>query len=1189
MPCSHPARRAAAPLLLTLAAAPALANPPAYSTPMTDAFFAASADLNADGHADIVGVGADGLSVLLGRADGTFDPPVSYPPHPAAPTISLAVDDLNADGAPDVVVTGFSPQGSYALFSIVVFLNDGAGGFDNATEYAPDDVPNGPTPNTLIADFTGDGAPDIITHWDAALGTAVLINNGDGTFAAPTVSAGVDPLLATELSGDGAADLVSGDNNHIVISRSLADGTFEQTDSFEFDRSSRPIRAADIDNDGDTDLIATGNRDRLLILRNHGTAHFTPEIYAHQAANVANIANLNPDNAPDIVLAGESGPVGLASLVNQGEGRFDAPRLYPTENAASFTTGDVDSDGDQDLLVIPNTVGTTHSLRARLNDGTGLLGPAQTIAVHPDRPADPGEYVNAVAVADLDNDGTNDLLAIDVRDRVSGLVELRALLGGPTPTSVGIYQLPDYCPGGSCADYAPPRDVIATDLDNDGDFDVTVVDSRLLVYLNDGLGNLTLQQNLDVEPSDDHHVVADVNLDGVPDVLVAASSSVRILLGLGDGTFAAPTDVTVPNYFYEFVGADVTGDDAPDLILAESGAIQIFNNDGAGAFPAVSKTISLSTFVGGLAVSDADHDGDLDIWIPTAQTTDHGLSVLLNLNNGQSFHRKAVAETAAGFTITAADMNADGIPDVLSGLGNDDSLHHVTLFTAHPDATVNIPIGDEQLQNLMYPVLRDFTGDGVTDILATSNATLLLQGQGNGTFAPSAHSFLLPLSSDATPDAADFNEDGLLDVLTRDGALLLSQGTPGDFRSFLAPFSPTLPGASNVADVGDLDADGLADALVRESGVGPLSVYHADGLGCFAKASTLDDTCAQSTLIADVTGDNRPDILFFDPCAADLRAFANLGNDQFTPAWDTPLVLPTHLSAADLNADGFKDIVADNEFGPEAFVLLNDAGHAFNVTTLTPDPIAHTRTRIGDIDGDGDPDLLVLAAYVPDDRLFYPYFNNGDGTFQPAPPLDYAFQGDDFSLIDVDHDGRADLLYVDGIDLTLRRAEAADTFGPPEILATGSFIPTTYQLADVTGDGHRDLVGVSYKMLVLPGVGHGTFAAPESYYAGPFDLFDEVSVRLVNIDDDGALDVAAFRPDSSVHSLYLSLNRLPPPPPPCQADFNHDGATDVFDFHILVTHFAQSVPPGANGDADGDGVVNVFDFAIFAANFGCTP
>jgi hypothetical protein len=159
------------------------------------AFSLAVGDLRQDGHRDIVAAG-NGLSVLLGNGDGTFQAPVTYL---TAGTISMALADFNGDGVPDIVATHFPHIGS-------VLLGNGDGTFG-----PPLDFSVGPNDGALaVGDFNGDDFPDLAVANYGYASVSVLINAADwsalprGGRAAPKGSA----LPADHVSRAGAAALL---------------------------------------------------------------------------------------------------------------------------------------------------------------------------------------------------------------------------------------------------------------------------------------------------------------------------------------------------------------------------------------------------------------------------------------------------------------------------------------------------------------------------------------------------------------------------------------------------------------------------------------------------------------------------------------------------------------------------------------------------------------------------------------------------------------------------------------------------------------------------------------------------------------------------------------------------------------------------------------------------------------------
>jgi hypothetical protein len=197
----------------------------------------AVADLNGDFKPDLVvcNFGSSTVSVLLGNSDGTFQAAFSY--STTAP-LALAVADFNGDGIPDLAVTNLSDRSTVSSF-----LGKGDGTFLTAAGGFVTGIKTG---SVAVGDFNGDGIPDLIAASGGSGGhatnsgdgdMAVLLGNGDGTFqVAVHYAAGAGPssVNVADFNGDGIPDVAIANFHSADISVLLGkgDGTFQAAVSY---------------------------------------------------------------------------------------------------------------------------------------------------------------------------------------------------------------------------------------------------------------------------------------------------------------------------------------------------------------------------------------------------------------------------------------------------------------------------------------------------------------------------------------------------------------------------------------------------------------------------------------------------------------------------------------------------------------------------------------------------------------------------------------------------------------------------------------------------------------------------------------------------------------------------------------------------------------------------------------------
>jgi hypothetical protein len=256
-----------------------------------------TADLNGDGNLDFAVLGVNSTdqswsySVLLGNGDGSFQSPVTYPQSTMAGSVfgpdAIVVADFNNDHKVDLVVA--VPEDE----SLAVLLGNGDGTFASPVYYY--DAGN---TSLLVADFNGDGKLDIAVGSGAVSSgpqTAILIGNGDGTFqpaAFPVSLQNFAAQFTADFNNDGKPDLMS----PVQVALGNGDGTFTQLPVMEVQTYSFVNAIGDLNVDGKVDAMAAD----FGVLLGNGDGTFGNLINV-PVPSTALIADMNGDRVPDVV------------------------------------------------------------------------------------------------------------------------------------------------------------------------------------------------------------------------------------------------------------------------------------------------------------------------------------------------------------------------------------------------------------------------------------------------------------------------------------------------------------------------------------------------------------------------------------------------------------------------------------------------------------------------------------------------------------------------------------------------------------------------------------------------------------------------------------------------------------------------------------------------------------------------
>jgi len=224
---------------------------------------------------------------------------------------------------------------------------------------------------------------------------------------------------------------------------------------------------------------------------------------------------------------------------------------------------------------------------------------------------------------------------------------------------------------------------------------------------------------------------------------------------------------------------------------------------------------------------------------------------------------------------------------------------------------------------------------------------------------------------------------------------------------------------------------------------------------------------------------------------------------------------PTALAVGDLNGDGKPDlavaIVPSQSAGYLSVFLGNGDGTFTPLDTTTPLGVAPYASALGDFNGDGKPDLAITDLT---DGTVSILLNNGNGTFTTAagPPIVVGAWPIAIVTGDFNGDGKLDLAVanLNSNNVSILLGNGDGTFAPASASPISVHAPTGIGAGDFNGDGKLDLAVSSwggnnaYNLVILLGNGDGTFstAAPQGLgvAAGP--------VEVADFNGDGKLDVA---------------------------------------------------------------------------------
>ena len=564
-----------------------------------------AADLDHDGHVDLVASNWDKVAVRLGTGGGAFGPGASY--QTATNTYQIAVGYLNADPYPDVVTAG-----EYGA-KLSVLMGNGDGSLQ---AYLPLSV--GAVKSLEVQDITGDGHDDIVAGEPNTL--TVYAGDGSGGFSVRTdidVPGASGRLHIADVNGDSKADVLLGSESAGSVSILFGDGTggFPNRSQIATIHDARDVWIGDVDGDGLLDLLSAGGLGQIALHFGNGDGTFgVPRRHWGTGADpiAVGLGDLDGDGELDAVAA-HHGSASISVRRGNGDGTFGIRRDYETGPSPpqALAVGDLDRDGHADVAVLAATGGLGNAyVKVLRGYASGSFGSSQTYAF--------GQQLSSVAIGDLNGDRAPDLVVTDaVANRLSVLIN----------TGDGSFDAPvHYGAGGGAADVA------LGDLDGDGRLDGAVANpatGAVTLLYGDGLGAFVAEDDAQTGVGCRSVAIARVDADAILDVVTANGDegTLSVLRGQGSRTFATAVSIPAGMSPASVAVARIDRDAIPDLVVgygsdpysypypyppAETNLIGVMVGAGGGGFHAP-QLFGTADSPQRFAIGDLDHNGDPDV------------------------------------------------------------------------------------------------------------------------------------------------------------------------------------------------------------------------------------------------------------------------------------------------------------------------------------------------------------------------------------------------------------------------------------------------------------------------------------------------------------------------------------------------------------------------------------------------
>lgn len=1013
------------------------------------------------------------------------------------------------------------------LFSVVVAVNLFAQ--PAISSFSPGTGTIGSSVTITGSNFNTTAAQNIV-FFGATQSMVTAATGGSLTVTVP-LGASYQYLSVTNL----ATGLTAYSANPFIVTYLSGSINFLPKADFATGVNPNSVSIGDIDGDGKPDLIVVNSTDNTVsVLRNTSLA---PNVSFAAKVNFITgnkpysicIGDIDGDGKPDLVVANRNSAsvsvlrnTSTSSVINFATQIDFATGLKPV----AISIGDINGDGKPDLAVANNGNNTASILR---NTSTaGMI----SFAVKVDFAS--GFKPVSINIGDIDGDGKPD---VAVANNGSNTVSI--LRNTSTSTVVGFAAKVDLGTG------SKPSSLSIGDIDKDGKPDVVVanINSNSVSVLRNtstmGVVSFALKVDFTTGSGPNSVSIGDIDGDGKPDLAIANlhESTVTVLRNIsvsGMISFVAPVNYASGSYPVSVSIGDLNGDGQPDLALANDSS----NVVSVMLQPCIVPSINSATFMGQTQIIGGTF-APITVTATGSLITYQWYQNTSNSNIGGTSLNSGYGAQTNSYTPQAAVVGTLYYYCVVTGIcGLPESTAVSGSFIVNPTSLI--------------PTISSFTPSS-----GAIGSSVTISGSNFNTTA--AQNIVFFGATQATVTAVT---SGSLTVTVPQGATyqyisITNLGT--SLTAYSAkPFNVTLSGSINFipkndfatglspssVSIGDLDGDGKSDLAVSNPASTTVSVFrNTSTAGVISFANKVDFTTSYYPVrisIGDLNGDGKPDLVVAYLSGNTVSVLLNTstaGIVNFATKMDFATGnVPASVSIGDLDGDGKPDLAVANINSKTISVLLNTStagiiSFATKMDFATGNlPI---NLSIGDLDGDGKPDLSV--ANYSDNTLSIFRNTSTAGVISFATKMDFATGNNpsSISIGDIDGDGKLDLSVANYGDTTASVLINTSTAGVINFATKKDLVtsnsPANISIGDLDGDGKPDLAVVNAASNTVS-IFHNTSTAGVISFATKMEITTgvyPVSVSIGDLDGDGKPDLAVVNSsDNSVSVILQSSARL---------------------------------------------------------------